>query len=90
MNCYYTNLIEGHATHPIDIERALSNYSKEPAKRDLQLEATAHIAVQEWIDKGGLKGRVVHTESVREIHRRFCERLPPDLLVVEAPIPRKG
>ncbi|MBV8453676.1 MAG: Fic family protein, partial [Deltaproteobacteria bacterium] len=23
MNCYYTNLIEGHDTHPIDIERAL-------------------------------------------------------------------
>ena len=86
VNCYYTNLIEGPATHPIDIERALKDdYSKEPAKRDLQLEATAHIAVQEWIDKGGLKGRVVHTESVREIHRRFCERLPPDLLVVEAP-----
>lgn len=79
MNCYYSNLIEGHATHPIDIERALKDdYSKEPAKRDLQLEATAHIAVQEWIDKGGLKGRVVHVESVREIHRRFCEHLPPE------------
>jgi hypothetical protein len=24
MNCYYNNLIEGHDTHPIDIERALS------------------------------------------------------------------
>ena len=23
MNCYYSNLIEGHDTHPIDIERAL-------------------------------------------------------------------
>ena len=22
MNCYYSNLIEGHDTHPIDIERA--------------------------------------------------------------------
>jgi Fic family protein len=86
MNCYYSNLIEGHATHPIDIERALKDdYSKEPAKRDLQLEATAHIAVQEWIDKGGLKGRVVHVESVREIHRRFCEHLPPDLLAVKDP-----
>ena len=86
MNCYYSNLIEGHTTHPIDIERALKDdYSKEPAKRDLQLEATAHIAVQEWIDKGGLKGRVVHIESVREIHRRFCEHLPPDLLVVKNP-----
>jgi hypothetical protein len=25
MNCYYSNLIEGHDTHPIDIERALKN-----------------------------------------------------------------
>src|SRR6202451_2258017 len=24
MNCYYSNLIEGHDTHPIDIERALN------------------------------------------------------------------
>jgi hypothetical protein len=25
MNCYYSNLIEGHDTHPVDIERALNN-----------------------------------------------------------------
>ncbi|MDE0540159.1 MAG: hypothetical protein OXH94_15705 [Rhodospirillales bacterium] len=24
MNCYYSNLIEGHDTHPVDIERALN------------------------------------------------------------------
>src|SRR5690349_11682743 len=30
MNCYYSNLIEGHETHPIDIERALKgDYSKD-------------------------------------------------------------
>jgi hypothetical protein len=47
MNCYYSNLIEGHDTHPIDIERALKNdYSHDTRKRDLQLEAKAHIAVQ--------------------------------------------
>ena len=40
MNCYYSNLIEGHDTHPVDIERALkSDYSKDAKKRDLQLEA---------------------------------------------------
>ena len=53
MNCYYSNLIEGHDTHPIDIERALNNdYSADPDKRDLQLEAKAHIEVQRWIDGG--------------------------------------
>jgi hypothetical protein len=59
MNCYYSNLIEGHDTHPIDIERALKNdYSKDPRKRDLQLEAKAHIAVQRWIDEGNFRGRL--------------------------------
>src|SRR6266404_2228551 len=81
MNCYYSNLIEGHYTHPIDIERALKNdYSKDARKRDLQLEAKAHIAVQEWIDRGGLKGRAVTSDGIRETRRRFCELLPEDLL----------
>ena len=86
MNCYYSNLIEGHDTHPIDIERALKgDYSKDAKKRDLQLEAKAHIAVQQWIDDGGLKGRAVTADAIREIHRRFCEQLPEDLLWVEDP-----
>jgi len=86
MNCYYSNLIEGHDTHPIDIERALKNdYSKDARKRDLQLEAKAHIAVQEWIDRGGLKGRAITSDCSRETHRRFCELLPEDLLWVEDP-----
>src|SRR5665213_15646 len=90
MNCYYSNLIEGHDTHPIDIERALKNdYSKDAAKRDLQLEAKAHIAVQKWIDDGGLKGRTVTAESICEIHRRFCELLPEELLRIEDPTTKK-
>jgi len=36
MNCYYSNLIEGHHTHPVDIERALKDdYSSDPEQRDL-------------------------------------------------------
>ena len=86
MNCYYSNLIEGHDTHPIDIERALKgDYSHDTKKRDLQWEARAHIAVQQWIDEGGLKGRATTADSVREIHRRFCEALPDDLLWIEDP-----
>ena len=86
MNCYYSNLIEGHDTHPIDIERALQgDYSKDTKKRDLQREAMAHIAVQQWIDEGGLRGRAVAADSIREIHRRFCEALPDGLLWIEEP-----
>ncbi|TXS92190.1 Fic family protein [Parahaliea maris] len=86
MNCYYSNLIEGHDTHPVDIERALhSDYSNEPRKRDLQLEARAHVAVQAWIDEGGLAGRAATVDGICELHRRFCERLPDDLLWVQEP-----
>ena len=87
MNCYYSNLIEGHYTHPVDIERAIKNdYSQDARQRDLQLEAKAHIAVQRWIDGGGLKGGLaIKAEGIREIHRRFCELLPEDLLWVEDP-----
>jgi Fic family protein len=86
MNCYYSNLIEGHNTHPVDIERALNgDYSADPYKRDLQLEAKAHIAVQKWIDGGGLQDRATAAASVTEIHRRFCENLPEDLKWVEDP-----
>ena len=86
MNCYYSNLIEGHDTHPVDIERALKkDYSADPEQRNLQLEAEAHVTVQKWIDEGGLKGRATTTDAILEIHRRFCELLPEELLIVEHP-----
>lgn len=81
MNCYYSNLIEGHDTHPIDIERALNNeYSADPEKRDLQLEAKAHIEVQGWIDDGGIMDAPTSVAAITEIHKRFCENLPDKLL----------
>ncbi|MEE8343634.1 MAG: Fic family protein [Gammaproteobacteria bacterium] len=86
MNCYYSNLIEGHDTHPVDIERALNDdYSTNAKQRNLQLEAKAHITVQRWIDEGGLKDRATSPEGLCEIHRRFCELLPEELLWVEEP-----
>jgi Fic family protein len=85
MNCYYSNLIEGHDTHPIDIERALNeDYSTDAKKRDLQLEAKAHINVQQWIDNDGLKGRAMTVAGILEMHQRFCELLPAELLWVES------
>jgi Fic family protein len=86
MNCYYSNLIEGHDTHPIDIERALKNdYSNDPRKRNLQIEAKAHITVQRWLDTRGLTGRSLSLAGIKEIQRRFCELLPDDLLWIENP-----
>ena len=86
MNCYYSNLIEGHDTHPVEIERALrDDYSADAAKRNRQLEARAHIAVQAWIDEGGLGDRAATRGGLIEIHRRFCESVPDDLLLAEDP-----
>ncbi|PZX36179.1 Fic family protein [Roseinatronobacter thiooxidans] len=86
MNCYYSNLIEGHYTHPIDIERAMRNdYSADPKKRNLQLEAKAHVAVQKWIDEDGMVEPPTAPASIIELHRRFCELLPSELLYVENP-----
>ena len=86
MNCYYSNLIEGHDTHPVDIERALKNdYSQNTRQRNLQLEAKAHITVQRWIDEGGLKDHAASYDGLREIHKRFCELLPEELLWAENP-----
>jgi Fic family protein len=86
MNCYYSNLIEGHYTHPVDIQRALfGEKSRDPKKRDLQQEAIAHIAVQRWIDEDGLEQRPATVSAVIEIHRRFYESLPETLKWVENP-----
>lgn len=83
MNCYYSNLIEGHDTHPIDIERAMhGDYSSDIKKRNLQKEARAHITVQEWIDRGGIKNSIYSPDTLCEIHQRFCHLLPADLLQV--------
>jgi Fic family protein len=87
MNCYYSNLIEGHNTHPRDIDRALAkDYAKEPKRRSLQLEAVAHIEVQRMIDSGKDPNVDPTTrEYLRWLHRSFCERLPDDLLWAESP-----
>jgi Fic family protein len=87
MNCYYSNLIEGHDTHPRDIDRALArDYSTEPARRALQLEAVAHIEVQRRIDEGkDEEADAASTRYILWLHREFCERLPEELLWVENP-----
>ena len=91
MNCYYSNLIEGHNTLPRDIERALANeYSTEPQKRNLQREAVAHIDVQQKIDSGtDDPAEPTSVAYLRWLHREFCARLPKELLSVENPDTRE-
>ncbi|NOR40913.1 MAG: Fic family protein, partial [Gammaproteobacteria bacterium] len=80
MNCYYSNLIEGHNTHPRDIEQALSdNYSQNTARRALQLEARAHIDLQRIIDKGEDPAVApTSAEYIQWLHGEFCSRLPEE------------
>jgi Fic family protein len=86
MNCYYSNLIEGHNTYPIDIDRALAgDFDKDKRKRDLQLEAMAHIEVQRMIDFGEAPSPTVTVEFILWVHREFCQRMPEDLLWAENP-----
>ncbi len=87
MNCYYSNLIEGHNTRPRDIERALLNQFDE-AGRDLQLEARAHVRVQAHIDEAFASGTLPNAASVafiRQVHRDFYDGAPEALLRIEHP-----
>jgi Fic family protein len=86
MNCYYSNLIENHNTTLIDIDRALKNdFAKEPEKRNLQLEARAHIEVQQMIDRGEGPGGAISTEFIQWLHREFYSRVPEEMWWVENP-----
>ena len=87
MNCYYSNLIEGHNTRPRDIDRALrQDYVQDPERRKLQLEAVAHIHVQSLIDSSrDPQASPTSTEYLTWVHREFCELLPEELLWVENP-----
>jgi Fic family protein len=87
MNCYYSNLIEGHNTRPRDIERALEGeFAAEPERRNLQKEALAHIRVQREIDArfaaGGLP-EPASREFLRWAHGLFYSDMPEELLWVE-------
>lgn len=88
MNCYYSNLIEGHDTHPRDIDRALvhADYSTDPEKRALQHEAIAHIEVQQLIDQQkDPQIEKTNSEYLFWLHREFCQRMPEELLWVANP-----
>lgn len=87
MNSYYSNLIEGHNTHPLAIERALKNeYASDPALRALQLESKSHIEVQLLIEErlyADPKTDVCSQEFLNWIHQQFYDRLPEEFRIVK-------
>ena len=87
INSYYSNLIEGHSTHPYDIVRAMrNNYDSEPAKRNLQMESIAHIAVQQEMEREleeNPEVNIASPEFLCTIHREFYRKVPAEFCVVK-------
>ncbi|MBU3917712.1 Fic family protein, partial [bacterium] len=85
-NSYYSNLIEGHNTHPVDIERALrKDYLDDPFKRLLQIESWIHIEVQKQIELRllDIKVQICSEDFIYSIHELFYEKLPEELKKVK-------
>lgn len=89
MNCYYSNLIEGHHTRPRAIAAAVEgSLSEDPAERDLQLEARAHIAVQETLDTAFHANTLADPAApdfIRTLHRDFYAHVPDSFRRIEGP-----
>lgn len=88
MNCYYSNLIEGHHTRPREIERALAgDLDGDPHKRNLQIEAVAHIQVQEQLDLAFEENAVppdsTSTGFIRYLHGSFYRALPDEMRLIK-------
>lgn len=83
MNSYYSNLIEGHDTNPIDIENALNdNYSTNKEKRNLQIEAYAHIKTYEYVADQILiaNSPPCGIDFIKKLHFEFYKNLPEEFL----------
>lgn len=84
MNTYYSNLIEGHDTRPKDIERALAgDLDENEGRRNLQLEAAAHVRVQAKIDQQALECTLPEPASInfiRWLHLEFYKDAPDEML----------
>jgi Fic family protein len=84
MNTYYSNLIEGHNTRPRDIERALAGkLDKDEGRRNLQLEARAHVRVQSDIDRMFAEGQLpdpTSSDFILHLHREFYLDAPESML----------
>ena len=85
-NSYYSNLIEGHDTHPLSIAQALrEEYAPDSHNRSLQLEALAHIAVHERLPEllAAADANPYAERFWRAVHRAFYAHLPEEFCWVK-------
>ena len=86
MNTYYSNLIEGNNTRPADIEKALAGkLDADEGRRNLQIEAAAHVRVQSEIDRMALGQQLpepASPEFILWLHRAFYEDASDEMLTI--------
>lgn len=82
INSYYSNLIEGHDTHPAAIERAMRDeFSPNPDLRARQLESLAHIAVETLMEERLSEEPdldICSEDFICWLHREFYARMPEE------------
>lgn len=87
MNCYFSNLIEGNNTRPCEIEEALSGHlADNPDRRNLQIEARAHVSLQAEIDERYRNRNLQDPTSmgfIQWLHREFYSEMPEEFLTVD-------
>lgn len=85
INSYYSNLIEGNSTQPHEIRAAhRGEYSGDPAKRDLQLEAVAHISVQQWLREQDPDLDTLFSPAfIQAIHQQLYQQMPESLWLIK-------
>jgi len=87
MNSYYSNLIEGHRTNPLEVAKALEKtYVNGSRKDELQQLGVAHIQTEEWLTamlRETSDIDVYSPEFICSIHKAFYEKLPDGLRIVK-------
>lgn len=93
INSYYSNLIEGQGTRPIEAERALKHSLAERPKTragELAVLAVAHIQTERWM-REHLRSNpaldVAGADFICDLHKRFVSQLPDSLRVVTCAMP---
>ena len=80
MNSYYSNRIEGQATHPANIERALQhNFSDKPDVAKRQRVALAHIEAERELEAAVTKeAQALSSAFLCQAHKSLYSRLPEE------------
>ncbi len=87
MNSYYSNKIEGHSTHPLNIERGLrKDFSSKPKVAQLQRLAVAHIEaeleIESWINQDP-NFSPFKIDNINKIHDVLYRRLSANDRTIE-------